>query len=106
ADPEAKAYYVSKANNQYPKEIKQLADENKWSLFKPSNISQLFTIIDDLNLTEEERERLTAATEEQLESAVKKIHQKLYDDDTIKNLFSTNEKLYIFTGLIMAGLSN
>ena len=106
ADPEAKAYYVSKANNQYPKEIKQLADENKWSLFKPSNISQLFTIIDDLNLTEEERERLTAATEEQLESVVKKIHQKLYDDDTIKNLFSTNEKLYIFTGLIMAGLSN
>ena len=43
-------------------------------------------------------------TEDKLESRVKSIHQRLYDDKSLKTLLSTNQKLYLFTGLIMAGL--
>lgn len=102
ADPEAKAYYVSKDNNKVPKEIKEL--RQSWDLLKASNVGMLYQKLDQLKLTDAEIEKLTALTEDKLESRVKAIHQRLYDDKNLKTMLSTNQKLYLFTGLIMAGL--
>lgn len=102
ADPEAKAYYVSKDNNKVPKEIKELSQS--WDLLKASNVGMLYQKLDQLKLTDAEIERLTALTEDKLESRVKAIHQRLYDDKNLKTMLLTNQKLYLFTGLIMAGL--
>ena len=57
------------------------------------------------NITDEELEALTKKTEETLEEKIKTIHQSLYDDVQLKTALSTNEKLYLFCGLIMAGLT-
>ena len=35
---------------------------------------------------------------------MKSIHQRLYNAEDLRNLLQTNEKLYLFCGLIMAGL--
>lgn len=101
SDPEIKAYYVSQKNNGVPKEIKdfdfvQMADEN---------IDDFFALLDTLNLTNAELEKLKRNKEELLEKSIKDIHQRIYDDNEIKNLLSTNDKLYFFCGLIMAGLT-
>ena len=64
----------------------------------------MFEILDKLSLTDAELERLTLKTEADLEKQIKTIHQAIYDDDNLKTMLSTNEKLYLFSGLIMAGL--
>ena len=102
-DPECKAYYVSEKNNRVPKLIEKITKDD-WSLFKKSNIETLYSILDSLNLTEKELEELTRKTEATLEEKIKSIHQSLYDDVRLKTALSTNEKLYLFCGLIMAGL--
>lgn len=102
-DPECKAYYVSKKNNKVPKLIEKITADD-WSLFKLENINKLFAILDELNLTDEEIELLTRKTESTLEERIKSIHQRLYDDVQLKTALTTNEKLYLFCGLIMAGL--
>lgn len=101
-DPECKAYYISKKNNYVPKHVVALDDS--WELFKKNNIDHLFAILDKLSLTDAEIERLTLKTEADLEKQIKTIHQAIYDDDNLKTMLSTNEKLYLFSGLIMAGL--
>lgn len=104
ADPEAKAYYVSTDNNKVPKEIKEL--RQSWDLLKANNVDELFKRLDKLKLSNEEIERLTSITEDKLENRVKSIHQRIYEDKHLKTLLSTNQKLYLFTGLIMAGLKS
>ena len=74
-------------------------------LLKQDNISRLYQILDNLNLTEEEIEAIKANTENELEAKIKAIHQRLYDDKSLKTTLNTNDKLYVFTGLIMAGLA-
>lgn len=101
-DPEQKAYYISKANAGVPKHIRQL--DSSFDLFKQINIDTLFGILDKLNLNDHELEKIKLETEDELEKRIKSIHQALYDDKSIQNLLTTNEKLYVFTGLIMAGL--
>ena len=100
-NPECKAYYVSKKNNYIPKLIPEITAED-WSLFKHAD--SLFERLDRLNLTEKEIEALTNKTEAELEAKIKRIHQSLYDDVQLKTALTTNEKLYLFCGLIMAGL--
>ena len=100
-DAEIKAYYVSEKNNRVPKEIKdfdlvQMTDKN---------IDDFYALLDTLNLTDAELEKLKRNKEEILEKNIKDIHQRIYDDNDMKNLLSTNDKLYFFCGLIMAGLS-
>lgn len=101
ADPELKAYYISKKNAGVPKEIVGF----DFVQGKTENINTLFEKLDDLTLTDAERERVKRSKEEALERSIKNIHQKIYDDNDIKNLLGTNEKLYFFCGLIMAGLT-
>lgn len=102
ADSEHKVYYLSRSNKMQPKHVKEL--DNSWDLMKADNLDRLFDILDKLTLTEEELETLTSKTEDQLEKAVKKIHQGIYDNVSLRNALTTNEKLYLFSGLIMAGL--
>lgn len=101
-NPEHKAYYISRENKKVPIHINDL--DNSLELLKERNLEKLFQIISKLGLSEEELEKLTLKTEEELERAVKQIHQDIYDNDSIKNALTTNEKLYLFCGLIMAGL--
>ena len=100
-NPECKAYYVSKKNNRIPKLISEITGED-WSLF--AHVDALFERLDQLNLSEAELEALTNKTEATLEEKIKSIHQSLYDDVQLKTALTTNEKLYLFCGLIMAGL--
>ena len=102
-DPECRAYFVSERNNRIPKLIERITADD-WSLFKQENLDSLFAVLDSLNLTDAELEELTKRTEATLEERIKSIHQKLYDDTQLKTALGTNEKLYLFCGLIMAGL--
>ena len=96
---ELEAYYVSEKNNRVPKKI---GDFNDLSFLKSLNIDNLYEILDKLVLTEEELERITKRVEATLEQKIKSIHQNIYDNKLIT--LETNEKLYLFCGLIMAGI--
>ena len=100
-DPEVKAYYVSKKNDMVPKIIEGF----DFVQMKQSNVEAFFGELDKLSLTDAEREKLKRDREELLEQSIKGIHQRIYDDNGIKTLLGTNEKLYLFCGLIMAGLT-
>ena len=100
-DPELKAYYVSTKNNRVPKEIVGF----DFVQMKKENIDSFFTELDRLSLTEAEKEKLKRNSEERLEQSIKAIHQRIYDDTGLRTLLGTNEKLYFFCGLIMAGLT-
>lgn len=100
-DAEIKAYYVSEKNNRIPKEIKNF----ELIQFADTNIDDFFALLDTLNLTDAELEKLKRNKEELLEKSIKDIHQRIYNDTEIKNLLNTNDKLYFFCGLIMAGLT-
>lgn len=100
-DPEAKAYYVSQKNDRIPKELADFT----FVEMKRSNIDAFFAKLDKLSLTKVEKEKLKRDKEELLEQSIKGIHQRIYDDASIKTLLGTNEKLYLFCGLIMAGLT-
>lgn len=100
-DPEIKAYYVSQKNGKVPKELSHF----EFSQMRSENIDSLYDTLDKLLLTDKELENLKRDKEELLEQSIKNIHQRIYDDATIKNLLSTNDKLYFFCGLIMAGLT-
>lgn len=102
-DAECKAYYISEKNSRVPKLIDRITATD-WSLLASSNTDVLFEMLDKLNLTDAEIETLTRKTEATLEEKIKAIHQSLYDDMQLKTALSTNEKLYLFCGLIMAGL--
>lgn len=101
---EQKAYYLSKANKFQPKHITDL--DKSWDLLKDNNLEKFFGILDQLTLSETELDNLRHKTEDELEKAVKKIHQEIYDNAMLKSTLSTNEKLYLFSGLIMAGLQS
>lgn len=103
SDAECKVYYISEKNSRVPKLINKVTATD-WSLFKQENIDALFAILDKLNLSDAELELLTRKTEATLEEKIKSMHQSLYDDVQLKTALSTNEKLYLFCGLIMAGL--
>lgn len=101
-DAQCKAYYLSIKNNRLPKHIVELDDD--LSLLKQSNAEKLCGILDKLTLSEKEIEQITLKAEVTLESKIKTIHQSLYESDKLKTALSTNEKLYLFCGLIMASL--
>ena len=95
------AYYVSEKNKRVPKEIFKY---NDLSFLKQENLDSLIEKLDILVLSDADIENLTKKVEATLESRIKAIHQSLYDDARLKSSLSTNEKLYLFCGLIMAGL--
>lgn len=101
-ETELEAYYVSEKNSRVPKKMGSYAD---LSFLKKTNVDTLASELDTLVLSDKEKEALAKKVEATLEEKIKSIHQSLYDNDKFKNYLSTNEKLYLFTGLIMSGLS-
>lgn len=102
-DAECRAYYISEKNNRVPKHIPEL--DKEWSLLKADNLDRFFAMLDKMTLTEKELEDLRQRTETALETKIKSIHQSLYDDPKLRTALTTNEKLYLFCGLIMVGLT-
>lgn len=98
---ELEAYYVSNRKARIPIKIGEYKD---LGFLKKENIENLFKKLDDLTLSEEELEKRKSNIENDLEAKIKSIHQSLYDDSMFKTALQTNEKLYLFCGLIMAGL--
>lgn len=99
---ECKAYYISEKNSRIPKFISNI-NEKDWSLLKKENISKLYKVLDTLNLTTEEYETMVSRAESDLDDKILKIHQRIYDDKAIT--LNTTDKMFLFCGLIMAGLS-
>lgn len=99
---ELEAYYISEKNSRMPKKIEKVKD---LSLLKKSNADKLAEELDRLILSEKELEELSKKVEATLEEKIKSIHQSLYDNEKFKSYLSTNEKLYLFTALIMSGLT-
>ncbi len=99
---ECKAYYMSRGNGTVPVHVEKL--DNDLVLLKQANVHKLYEIFDDFMLSDAERESAKRRVESRLEASVQRIHQAIYEDDKMKNLLDTNEKLYLFCGLIMAGL--
>lgn len=102
-DAECRAYYISEKNNRVPKHIPEL--DKEWSLLKADNLDRFFAMLGKMTLTEKELEDLRQRTETALETKIKSIHQSLYDDPKLRTALTTNEKLYLFCGLIMVGLT-
>ena len=102
-DLEVKAYYISEDNGYVPKHLDCL--DESMTMFASYNIDSLYKILDNLKLTEQEQDEAIKKMEVKLESAVKKIHQDIYDDERLRTQLGTNDKLYLMCGLIMAGLS-
>lgn len=102
-DPEYKAYYVSEKNHRIPKLIDQL--DSDWTLFRPDMIDDFYAILDDMNLTDAEKDKLNREMENALDDRIHKIHQRIYDEGKLRTALGTNDKLYLFCGLIMAGLT-
>lgn len=98
-----KAYYISEDNGYVPKHLDCL--DESMTMFASYNIDSLYKILDNLKLTEQEQDEAIKKMEVKLESAVKKIHQDIYDDERLRTQLGTNDKLYLMCGLIMAGLS-
>ena len=96
---ELEAYYISEKNNRVPKKIDNY---NDLSFLKSANINNLCNTLDELVLNEEELDKITKKVEATLEQKIKSIHQNIYDNKLIT--LETNEKLYLFCGLIMAGI--
>ncbi len=100
-ETEFQAFYLSRNNELYPKLLDDVTD---FSLFKETNLEHLVDLLDKVNLSEEELEKLKKEAESSLEKSIQKIHQSLYDDVVLKPLLNTDQKLYLFCGLIMAAL--
>lgn len=99
---ECKAYYISEKNSRVPKLIPNITEKD-WSLLKKENTTKLYGILDELNLTQDEYEKMVSRAESDLDARILKIHQRIYDDKAIT--LNTADKMYLFCGLIMAGLS-
>lgn len=97
---ELAAYYVCEEHSRFPL---PLPYEDVLFL-KNGNFASLCGALDSCMLTEEEKEELKKDKRIQLEKKIKQIHQDIYDDSEIKTRLNTNEKLYLFSGLIMAAL--
>lgn len=64
------------------------------------NIDESLTNTENSNV-----EKIKRDNEELLEQSIKSIHQRIYNDEALKTMLETNEKMYLFCGLIMAGLT-
>ena len=101
-DLEVKAYYLAESNGYVPKEIGSV--DSTLKIFAEHNIEQLYKELDNLKLTEEEQAKEILKTEESFDQALSKIHDSIYKNKQLKSLLNTTDKLYLFSGLIIASL--
>ena len=96
---EFSAYYLSGDTGSFPQKIEDVRD---FQAFKENNLDHLVDILDNLSLSSDELEAAKIDAEEKLEQKIQEIHQELYDNIATKSLLNTDQKLYLFCGLIMA----
>ncbi len=100
---EIATYYVSEDNARLPIYLEEYT--NSLSFLHVKNIDKLINELNQATLSEEQKEVIKKTKHTELEKAVKNIHQKIYDDHEFKTQLATNDKLLLFSGLIMASLS-
>lgn len=91
------AYYISKENFFIPKEIAHFSD---LSFLNHEFYSELITLLDSLNLSDQEVEEKARSFENQIESQLKQLNQLMQDDLKI----SEGSRVELVAGMIMAGL--
>lgn len=91
------AYYISEANLFIPKKIANYSD---LSFLKDENVEKFIKQIDELKLTDEEKEKQKLELEDDIEKKLKNINQKMHDDLGIV----VGARVKLILGLIMAGL--
>lgn len=91
------AYYISEANLFIPKKIANYSD---LSFLKDENVEKFIKQIDELKLTDEEKEKQKLELEDDIEKKLKNINQKMHDDLGIV----VGARVKLISGLIMAGL--
>lgn len=91
------AYYISEANLFIPKKIANYSD---LSFLKDENVEKFIKQIDELKLTDEEKEKQKLELEDDIEKKLKNINQKIHDDLGIV----VGARVKLISGLIMAGL--
>lgn len=94
---EVDAWYVAKKNFNIPKHIASYSD---LSFLFTKNIPALLSTIDSLELTEVELEAKRAELENNIETELKDLNQKMRDVLSIDE----SQRVQLITGLIMAGL--
>ena len=92
---ECELYFISKENYCVPKKI-----NGNLSLLYKKNWNDLVSKIEEMSLTEEEREKVVKENENIIETNLKKLNQLMRDDLNI----STNSRVKLISGMIMAGL--
>lgn len=98
---ELKACYLTDRKARIPLEIPDCHD---LGFLRKENRENLFRQLDRLTLSEEELEQQKSHIENNLETAIKSIHQAIYDDNAFKNALADEQRLYLFCGLIMSCL--
>ena len=94
---ELAVYYLSQSNLCVPKKIDDYVD---LSFLKKSNLDDFTEKIDELELTEEEKEQKTREIENAIEIKLKVLNQKMED----KLAISVDMRVALVSGMIMAGL--
>ena len=94
---ELAVYYVAQDNLCVPKKI---ADYSDFSFLKKSNLGELLDRINDLGLSESEKEQKTREIENAIEIKLKVLNQQMED----KLAISVDMRVSLVSGMIMAGL--
>lgn len=100
---EIRVYYVSDKNFGQPIRVDN-DDLETLALLKPTNTRCLYERLDSLMLSDSKLQQLKSRALSDLEKEVNRIHQYLYDDERFRSVLSTDEKLHLFSGLIIANL--
>ena len=90
-------YFVSSDNFLIPKKI---ADYTDLSFLKKENLEKLQTAIEEISITEEEKEQRSRDFENQIETTLQKLNQNMHDNLNIK----AENRVQLVCGMIMAAL--
>ncbi len=91
------AYFVSSDKFLIPKKI---ADYTDLSFLKKENLKRLQTAIEEISITEEEKEQRSRDFENQIETTLQKLNQNMNDNLNIK----AENRVQLVCGMIMAAL--
>lgn len=94
---ELAVYYVSQDFFCVPKKI---GDYTDLSFLKKKHLDELFSKIDALSLSDEEKEEKTRDIENSIERSLKDLNQKMHDELNI----SAQMRIHLISGMIIAGL--
>lgn len=93
---EISVYYVSDSNFGIAKKVDNYSDI---SFLLPKNAEEFVKLIEDINLSDEEKEKKTKEFEGLIELKLKKLNQIMHDDLKI----SEGSRVGLIAGMIMAG---